>query len=303
MNPPKLLKALAIAGIGAISGVGLAASPAQAGNFVFEDIVDAEWCQGLSPDSLCPGSGSTNSPIWVNTFPEKTNPSFVEGWENPLISFVSDPGYSGATILVEYFGSGNSADTNLFKMNGIMDGIAWCSPGNQSCDDLPPLPDGSSSGFDSADFSNMSYTDVGSQPPDWGGLPSFTQQIMVNDGVLDFSFLADAVLGSGSLEHQVIVTNGGQYPNGCEPNSPPCTPNEPTGAPHYFATFDGTLNTTVGEVFYMGLSDEAGEDDDAEDFLVRVSVLEQKKAPEPGTILGLLAMGGLGLASKRKKQK
>jgi hypothetical protein len=78
-----------------------------------------------------------------------------------------------------------------------------------------------------------------------------------------------------------------------------------TGA-HYFATLTGSwADATNSNVVYLGFSDGNGGsgtgDDDAADYVIRITSVQQK-VPEPGTILGLLAVGGLGVAMKRKKQ-
>lgn len=330
MNQLKFLPKLAIAGtVAAIGSIGFDISPAQAGKFVFQDgkfdLLGSEWCEGTNTVlGTCAIPGSSTSPNWTNTFPGRPPEAPVYGFENPLIHFESDPGFSGATIKVEYFGSGDSTDTNLFKMFGLKDsGVSWCSPSASnlgSCEEVqndPDLPE---------PFNNMSYENVGKAPTDWQGTSTSMEEIWIADGPLDFAFLADAITNPGNA-HQVVITNGGFYPNGCapapasgpegsvgEPNN--CGPDDPDpdsdrlSAAHYFGTFDGEFNqgpgtfTTMGEVVYLGLSDEEGADDDSEDFWVRLTVVEQKptKVPEPGTVLGLLAISGLGLGLKRKKQ-
>jgi PEP-CTERM motif len=130
------------------------------------------------------------------------------------------------------------------------------------------------------------YTDVkGNEPPDnTFGDKLFEETINVGSGTLDFQFLAD--LTNGVADE--IVFNGKPY----DPNSADA---------HYFATIDGTRDTTSGNVVYMGLSDgDSPNDDDAADFVIRMTAID---VPEPGTILGLLAVGSLGAALKRKKQE
>ena len=87
----------------------------------------------------------------------------------------------------------------------------------------------------------------------------------------------------------VLATSESQFPNGL--------PNTGGAAPEFLETlmlsWEANVNLTVSnlqiEIDGTGVNNL--------DFTV-----DHKKAPEPGTILGLLAVGGLGLGLKHKKQ-
>jgi hypothetical protein len=96
--------------------VGLASAPAQAGTFTLTPYVlttgaevrDSEW-----------GAGGPE-PIW-STFPGggqspclHGQATCVQGWDNATVSY---SGSSGDRFLIEYFGSGTSAQTNNFLWN------------------------------------------------------------------------------------------------------------------------------------------------------------------------------------------
>ncbi|ACK64505.1 protein of unknown function DUF1555 [Rippkaea orientalis PCC 8801] len=250
--------------LGVLAGLGLASTPAQAGIFTFNDqfVEDSEW-----------GAG-TPEPIW-STFPDGTGDDpgtaegclhnltqCVNGYDNPLITHTG-----GGKFKIEYFGSGNAALTNdfLWDLNG--DGVIASNetvfgPHNGSNDGCS----GSGSFAQPCDGNSLSAT------------PTFTNPVYVDavDGVLPFTFVANGL----------NIDNGDTYVD---------------GNPHFFATIDGTWATTSGgPVLYLGLSDRGGNDDDAADYVIRIT---QVKVPEPGTILGLLAVGGLGFISKKRKQK
>jgi hypothetical protein len=96
------------------------------------------------------------------------------------------------------------------------------------------------------------------------------------NGVLPFSFDAGGI----------GVNNGAAYSGGNQP--------------HYFATINGTSATSGGPSITLGLSDRPlASDDDSADYVVRITQVQ----PEPSGILGLLAMSGLGLVAKMRKQK
>ncbi|WP_416336905.1 PEP-CTERM sorting domain-containing protein [Crocosphaera sp. UHCC 0190] len=259
MNTSKLLQKLAIAGaISAISGVGLAISPAQAGVFSLTP--------QLPNNSTNPGvrdteSGSPGELIWT-TFPgfptgagegSQHGVNGVNGYDNPTITYDPLPGVS-SWFKIEFFGKGTSSQNNQLFWNGqeLFAGLNCPNPNS----------------FDS---------------------PCASTMVQALDNV-PFEFRTN-------LPPMTMVANGDEPTIGGDGNV--------VGA-HYFATLDGTWATTTGtDMVYIGFSDGNGgggtSDDDAADFVIKITSI--KHVPEPGTVLGLLALGGLGLVSKRKKQK
>jgi PEP-CTERM motif len=250
------------AAIGVLAGVGLAGAPAQAGTFTLGGSNGTTLCNNTDTPCIRDtewGAGGPE-PIWSTFAPTPNNPpgvhgiSGINGWDNPTISFVSDPGFSGARVKVEYFGSGTATKTNDFLWNNK-----------------------------SLLGTNKALTNT---PNNWQAASSASKEVTVFDGKLPFAFTT--LDGSTTT-----IANGTNY----------------TGTqdvPHYFATIDGTWDTPEeGEVLYLGLSDRFGaNDDDSADYTVKLTVVEQfKSVPEPSSLLGLLAVGGLGAALKRKKQE
>jgi hypothetical protein len=122
-------------------------------------------------------------------------------------------------------------------------------------------------------------TDGAANPNNFGTLALGGTAVAYRDivnGVLPFSFDAGGI----------GVNNGAAYSGGNQP--------------HYFATINGTSATSGGPSITLGLSDRPlASDDDSADYVVRITQVQ----PEPSGILGLLAMSGLGLVAKMRKQK
>ena len=264
--------------LGSLAGLGLASAPAQAGVFT------------LAPQKILPpdppgtpipgpatfvdqdtewGAGTPEAiwSTWPNSTTGPTTPPGAPGGRHGTtgVDGYDNPSIShsgGGTFKIEYFGSGNAAITNDFKWNDVS---------------VFGAHNGSTDG--AAGSNNFGTLAVGAN-----GTPKFTNPVYVSavNGVLPFSFMA----GSKSIG-----------------NGDPYIP----GTSHYFATLDGTWGTLSGGAVIhggpsvtLGLSDSGGNDDDAADFVVRIT---QVDVPEPSGILGLLAMSGLGLVSKMRKQK
>ena len=251
--------------LGSLTGLGLASAPAQAGIFSFTQTgtLDSEWGAG-TPEAIWstwPNSTTTNPPGPNIAAGETCFHDFTNCVNGYDNPLISHSG--GGTFKIEYFGSGNAAITNDFKWNGVS---------------VFGAHNGSTDGAVDND-NNFGTPAVGAN-----GTLTFTNPVYVSavNGVLPFSFMAGST----------TITNGDTYI---------------PGTPHYFATLDGTWGTLSGGAVIhggpsvtLGLSDSGGSDDDAADYVVRIT---QVGVPEPSGILGLLAMSGLGLVAKMRKQK
>ena len=266
--------------LGSLAGLGLASSPAQAAVFTLDPqtggrvVPDSEWgAPGLEAIWSTWFNSTTTNPPGPNIAAGETClhgfTDCVNGYDNPLISHSG----GGTHFKIEYFGSGNAAQTNDFLWNGVsvFGAHNGATDGATEPNNFGTLADGS-----------------GNLPGNAN--PTFTNPVYVPivNGVLPFSFLAGTTPTTPTT-----IANGAPYDG---------TPGSPLNGPHYFATIDGTWDTTSGgPSITLGLSDGGGNDDDAADYVIRITQVE--KTPEPSGILGLLAMSGLGLVAKMRKQK
>lgn len=217
--------------------------------------------------------GDSPESVGGTTAPEYWN-NEQEGYDNAIIEAIGKPGEK-VKIHLDYLGDGTARLRNLFQWNGatLFDGITpnVCTPPNPNC---------------------------------WGGPYTDTASFLVtldNTGTykLPFQYIANA--GSSP----VTVVNGDDDPS--------------INNPHYFAVpgdgndasypFDVDQPTLAGgesisnlKLVGLGLSDRPREqtDNDASDSNVKITI---RAVPEPTFLLGLLAVGSLGAAIKRKKQQ
>ena len=211
------------------------------------------------------GAGG-NEAIWSTWFNSTTGPTTPPGAPPGVHGTTGVDGYDNP--LISHSGSGTHFKIEYFGSGNALltndfkwNGVSLFGAHNGATDGA-------------AEPNNFGTPAVGAN----GTLP-FTNPVHVPivNGVLPFSFMASST----------TIENGDTYI---------------PGTPHYFATINGTLPTTSGgPSITLGLSDSGGNDDDAADFVVRITQVE--KTPESSGILGLLAMSGLGLVAKMRKQK
>jgi hypothetical protein len=237
MNPPKLLKALAIAGIGAAAAF---AVPMEAKAFIIiddfngTDPADSSACTDAlvgGKTGICDPTATFIDPINKVMFDEHTNMAL--GWVRTLDAMLV-AGDSVSTEVCYNCDTGhavsNAASTGMFE---------WIYTGG-------PAFDGTQFKYFMIDYLNADVA---------GG-----DIALLFDGV-EVAGIDDLAVGNTSLMLKVL-----------------------------------TADTQVSEVrIKIDGVDRLDVDIDNAKLI--------KDVPEPGTIIGLLAMGGLGLVSKRKKQK
>lgn len=118
--------------------------------------------------------------------------------------------------------------------------------------------------------------------------PIATSTVSVLAGLLNFKFTSDGVIGNSPVADAVNGSNPG---------------NDVGGPSNFFASF---AQGDKGTVFLFFDDTGAGDDDNHDDFVVRLSVVaggDQNPSPVPLPAGGILLIGGLGALAVARRRK
>ena len=262
----KNLAFLGTLGLGVIAATGIATAPAQAADFE-APLSTLEWDDGtddFNPEVVIPPNNTGS-----NVFDVVFSPPNLGGVASVFIAtgdfntFFEDP---PAVELPQFFPIDSGSGTQ-----GQFSFVSFDAPAGSS---LPDLPEGGNAAYykldNNLEFEFDTNSVVGNGGPVTATLPqdSIFEVVKEPDGAVS-ALLEGGALGLGEWEFTLPAT----------------------------ATSPAKTATATDSVFEFG--DLVGTDGgtyDAEGEVVH------ERVPEPASILGLLAVGGLGMAMKSKKQ-